>query len=145
MANANYSSPAPTQSDLNGLISHVAQTVAHNHLSRHLEPDELNEIQVQCKHLILSIRESLSEKHKQGFTPPALAAAWGVSRNKILNWIRTGELEAINITKDQNGRPRYIVTQQAVESFTRRRSTVQNVATPTRKLQVLADDEIEFF
>ena len=42
-------------------------------------------------------------------TPPQLAAQWGIDVAKILTWIRSGELRAINVATDRNGRARYAI------------------------------------
>ena len=42
-------------------------------------------------------------------TPPQLAAAWGIDVAKVLHWIKAGELRAINVATDRNGRPRYAI------------------------------------
>jgi hypothetical protein len=43
---------------------------------------------------------------RKKITPPQLAAQWGVDVAKIITWIRSGELRAINAATDRNGRAR---------------------------------------
>ena len=38
-------------------------------------------------------------------TPPQLAAEWGIDTHKIIGWIRSGELRAINVATTRTGRP----------------------------------------
>jgi excisionase family DNA binding protein len=65
-------------------------------------------------------------------TPPALAKELGVSRDKVLGWIKAGELEAVNLAANRNGRPRYGITRAAVQAFLGRRAVVKR-ATPHRR------------
>jgi excisionase family DNA binding protein len=52
-------------------------------------------------------------------TPPEIAACLRVSPEKVLGWIRRGELRAINVS---NGyRPRYRVSPEQFENFLKRR------------------------
>jgi len=46
---------------------------------------------------------------KTKISPPELAKLWGVDPAKILTWIRRGELKAINVATDRNGRVRYAI------------------------------------
>jgi excisionase family DNA binding protein len=59
-------------------------------------------------------------------TPPQAATILGVNPEKILTWIRSGELRAVNIVKKQGGRPKYRITKDEIKSFLNRR-TVQTV------------------
>lgn len=60
------------------------------------------------------------------WTPPKLAKHWRVSVNKILYWIDAGELVAINMAANTDGKhPRWRISQEAVETFERRRSAVE--------------------
>lgn len=56
------------------------------------------------------------------FSPAELAAAWGVSHDKILEFIKTGELEAFNVASRRSRRPQFKVTLAAVKAFQERRS-----------------------
>jgi hypothetical protein len=46
---------------------------------------------------------------KTKISPPQLAAQWGVDVAKVLTWIKSGELRAINLATDRNGRCRYAI------------------------------------
>jgi excisionase family DNA binding protein len=50
-------------------------------------------------------------------TPPELAARWGISPDKILAWIKSGELRAIDASTRRGGRPRYLIDQADVAAF----------------------------
>lgn len=46
---------------------------------------------------------------KLRLTPPRVAKELGVSPDKVLGWIRCGELKTINVAADQRKRPRYVI------------------------------------
>jgi hypothetical protein len=58
-------------------------------------------------------------------TPRALARRYRVSPDKILAWIRSGELRAVNIATKPGGRPRYAIDEADVAAFEERRTAVQ--------------------
>jgi hypothetical protein len=56
-------------------------------------------------------------------TPPKLAARWQVKPSKVIAWIRSGELDAIDVsTRPGIGRPRYRISTEAIELFEARRA-----------------------
>jgi len=70
------------------------------------------------------------ERH---FTPPQIAEAYGVSPDKVLGWIRSGELQAINIATRATGRrPRYVVRESDLRAFEDRRAAVAPPKLPSR-------------
>jgi len=77
-------------------------------------------------------------------TPPKLAKEWGVAPEKILGWIHTGELPAINAASRLGARPRYLIDRVGIAIFEKRRS-----ATPpppvSRRRKHLEEGVIEFF
>ena len=64
-------------------------------------------------------------------TPPQLARLWGVKPEKIIRWIRSGELKAFDFSADPGtGRPRYRIRQSDAESFERLRQAGPPLPTP---------------
>ena len=57
-------------------------------------------------------------------TPPAIAKSYGVSTDKVLRWIRTGELRAVNIATKRTGRPRWAIDPADLADFERSRAAV---------------------
>jgi hypothetical protein len=57
-------------------------------------------------------------------TPPQIAQLWGVGEGKILDWIKNGELRAIDASTRRGGRPRYLVDVDDLAVFEERRSVV---------------------
>ena len=78
-------------------------------------------------------------------TPPALAKSWGISVDKVLTWIRSGELRAIDASTRHGGRPRYLIDPVDVEAFEAKR-TVQPQVPHTRRGRRPRDGSVtEFF
>lgn len=70
-------------------------------------------------------------------TPPDVAKRYGVKPAKVLRWIETGELEAVNVAERPTGRPRWRVSLDALQTFERRRSSRPEPLMPRkRKAQV---------
>lgn len=67
------------------------------------------------------------------WTPPKLAKYYGVSTDKVVRWILAGELAAINLATTTTGRPRYKITQEAVEAFEARRAILSPPPRARRK------------
>ena len=77
-------------------------------------------------------------------TPPTIAKEYGVSPDKVLGWIRSGDLAAVNVATSSSGRPRFVVKVEALEDFERRRSSTPSPQ-PTRSRKRNAGQVIEFF
>ena len=76
--------------------------------------------------------------------PTDIARRYRVSVHKILRWIATSELRAINVATDIARRPRWIVTPEALAEFERRRAA-QLAPAPRRRRRKKRADVIEFF
>ena len=57
-------------------------------------------------------------------TPPQLAEMWGVSADKIVSFIRSGELRAIDISTNLGGRPRFLIDKRDIEAFELSRTVI---------------------
>jgi hypothetical protein len=80
---------------------------------------------------------------RQKLTPPQLARRWGVSPDKILAWIRSGELRAFNAATNRGGRPRWLIDEADVKAFETLRSASAQPFTRRRSRSM--DQVIEFF
>jgi helix-turn-helix protein len=58
----------------------------------------------------------------RGFTVADVAARFRVSPDKVRGWIRRGELAAVNTSTLLCGRPRFVVTPEALAQFEAARS-----------------------
>ncbi len=77
-------------------------------------------------------------------TPPTVAEALGVNQTKVLTWIRSGELAAINVAARVGGRPRWRINQEALDLFLLRRAA-QPPAPVTRRRRRADPQVIQFF
>jgi transposase len=76
-------------------------------------------------------------------TPPMIARRFGVSADKIVAWIRSGELRGVNVAAKSNGRPRYVVDEADLAAFELRRTAKpKEAATKRRKAN---QNVIQFF
>lgn len=67
-------------------------------------------------------------------TPPAIARRYGIHVSRVLAWIRSGQLAAINVG-DGTRRPRWRILPDALEAFERRRAA-QPAAKATQRRKV---------
>jgi excisionase family DNA binding protein len=65
-----------------------------------------------------------SQSDPTWLTPPQLAKQLGVQAEKVLGWIRSGELRAVNVADRASRRPRWRISAEAMEEFFRRREAV---------------------
>jgi transposase len=57
-----------------------------------------------------------------GLTVAEVARRFRVGEDKVRSWIKSGELAALNTASALCGRPRFVVTPDALAAFERRRS-----------------------
>lgn len=70
-------------------------------------------------------------RKSDSLTPPQVARLLKVNPDKVLTWIRSGKLHAVNVTVKPGGRPRYRIAMSDLEAF---RKPSQKVAKkPLRK------------
>ena len=68
-------------------------------------------------------------------TPPQIAERYGVDPQKIISWIRRGELRALNVAAVTGGRPRYRISPADLAIFEASRS-VQPPAPRVRRRRI---------
>ena len=79
------------------------------------------------------------ELRKTKLTPPDVAKQWGVSPEKVIGWIRSGELRAFNAaTRHSSGRPRYLIDSADLLAFEQRRRMQPTTRTPRRRCRPMA-------
>jgi hypothetical protein len=84
---------------------------------------------------------------RQKLTPPQLAKLWGVSTAKIIAFIRSGELRAVNLAASNRNRPRYSIDVRDIEAFEQARSVVPDggLSTTAKLRRRAAQNVKEFF
>jgi hypothetical protein len=68
-----------------------------------------------------------------GYKPRDLCRRWRVGLEKVMGWIRRGELRALDLSSSRSGRPRFVVTPEALAEFEARRATTPTPKTVRRK------------
>ena len=80
-------------------------------------------------------------RHK--LTPPQIAERYGVSSEKVIAWIKAGELRAFNAATSATGRPRWLIDEADLAAFEMRRAAQPRPPTTPRRRKASA--VIEFF
>lgn len=69
---------------------------------------------------------------------------WGCKTAKVVQLIRSGQLEAFNITKTLGGRPRFRITPEALKHFEQQRSATPAPKQPRRYRRPKGSDFVEY-
>ena len=67
---------------------------------------------------------TIAEKIAEYQTPPQVADVLGVGHDKILVWIHSGELRAIDVSTTRGQRPRWRISRIDLEDFLKRRAAI---------------------
>lgn len=130
----------------------VVDSVLLKSTDRIPEAEQVREIRAaveqQINELILTVREYVSQISQQAlpptYSPGQLAKNLGITVDKVLTWIHNGQLEAINVSSDQRGRPRYRIDANAVAQFKAIRNS-SPAPKRNRRTKNRAEEVIEFF
>jgi transposase len=76
----------------------------------------------------------------RGYTVVEVARRFRVGRDRVREWIVRGELEALDTADPHTGRPRYVVTAEALERFERSRSAARPKPQPRQRRRVVPLD-----
>ncbi len=88
----------------------------------------------------MSRQRPISESEKAGnascraaphLTPPEVAARYRVKPDKVLGWIRTGQLRAVNVSDSR--RPRWRIAPADLEAFEEKRTATVRAPVPARQ------------
>lgn len=77
-------------------------------------------------------------------TPPELAKQLGIEPAKVIGWIKSGELRAVNLATKQSRRPRWKISPDSFEEFTRPRES-KAVIKPPRRQRRQTSGVIDFY
>jgi len=65
---------------------------------------------------------------------PRIAKQLGVKQQRVLSWIHSGELRAVDVSENgKRNRPRWRIARQALEEFLRERSNRKPTPPPRRR------------
>jgi hypothetical protein len=87
----------------------------------------------------------MADARRSMISPPVLARRWAVSASKILSWIHSGQLRALNVATSLGGRPRYRISEGDIADFERRRVAVPEGVARRPNRQRRDPDIIRFF
>ena len=87
----------------------------------------------------------MAEREPRKLTPPLLAKRWGVSAEKVLTFIHSGELRAVDVAAKGSSRPRYVIDEKDVATFEARRANTSNAKPQPRRRRKNSGDVVEFF
>ena len=65
----------------------------------------------------MTTQSALLPATRQKFTPPEIARAWGIDPIKVLQWIHSGQLRAMDGATPGSMRPRYLVDRDDLAAF----------------------------
>lgn len=80
-----------------------------------------------------------AKRQKTKYTPPEVGGRYGVDPGKVIHWIKTGQLRAINAARDPNGRPRYLVDIVDLLDFERQRAVTPPEPPAPRRRKAVAN------
>jgi hypothetical protein len=80
----------------------------------------------------------------RAITPPEIARRYGIKPDKVLGWIKAGELRAVNVAARPTGRPRWRITEADLLVFENRRAAKAPPPVDRRRQQK-DPSVIEFF
>ncbi|MDB5388934.1 MAG: Helix-turn-helix domain protein [Planctomycetaceae bacterium] len=79
-------------------------------------------------------------------TPKDIADRYGINQSKVLTWIASGELIAINTVTRRGDKPRWKIAPSALATFEAGRSSKPPVATPARRQRTRdTSDDVDYF
>jgi hypothetical protein len=83
----------------------------------------------------------MAEAQYAGYKPRDLCRRWRVGLDRIMGWIRRGELRALDMSSSRSGRPRFVVTPESLAEFEARRTTTP----PPKTVRKKRTNEIDFY
>lgn len=105
-------------------------------------------VEQQINELIFSVRDYVSQISQQSlpptYSPGQLARNLGITVDKVLNWIRNGQIDAIDVSTDRSGRPRYRIDADAIAKFKAARNPTP-LTKPIRRRKRDHEEVLEFF
>jgi hypothetical protein len=75
-----------------------------------------------------------------GWTPRELARRWRISPDRVRSLVRSGQLPALNLATARCGKPRLVITAEAVAEFERTRQAAPPPAPVKRRKRMVKVD-----
>lgn len=77
------------------------------------------------------------------FSVKDLCERFAIGEHTVLGWIKRGELRAINVSRKQVGRPKWRITEEALEAFEQLRTAAPPPIRQRRRKQ--SSEAIQFY
>lgn len=132
----------------NTLIDAVAYYAADNILSNERILEIRAAVYRHVNELQMAIRQQIHQLHTiapQTIAPNELATAWGIKPEKVLDWIRRGELKAIDVSSRESRKPRYRIEPAALAEFKSKRLPTPPSPNTRRRKKAGMSNVKEFF
>lgn len=75
----------------------------------------------------------MTDRRSEFLTPPEVARLLRVRREKVLYWVRRGELPASDLSERRGGRPRFRIARDDLDAFLERRQVPVKSKTTRRR------------
>lgn len=72
-----------------------------------------------------------------------VAERYGVSEHTVIEWIHSGELKAVDVSRKRGGRPRWRITEESLEAF--ELSKMPTPTAPRTRTRKTVDDDVVVF
>jgi excisionase family DNA binding protein len=82
---------------------------------------------------------------RRTMTPPQAAARCGIGPDKVLAWIRSGELKAWNAAANLGGRPRWLINVDDLERFIASRSNARSRPAQSASRKKVSGDFVRYY
>lgn len=79
---------------------------------------------------------------QQYFRVQQVAERFDINENKVLAWIGSGELEAVDVSQGKGGRPRWRIHIDAIERFELNRRSIKPI--PSRPVRQRKTNIVEY-
>jgi len=137
-------------------IDSVARQIGKVLVGRELTSEEIDEVRMETRAAleklsrsdraqIVALLQSRERTAKTRITPPELARRWGISPDKVLSWIRNGELRAVNVATNSNSRPRFVIDEKDIAAFEERRANGSKQTPPRVRKRRSPPNVIQFY
>ena len=97
---------------------------------------------IDCREMHVG-KKTCTTPVRSKLTPPEVARRWGISPEKVISWIQSGELRAMDASAKPGGRPRYLIDIRDLEAFEMRRSVT--TVPKTRRQRKTQPGVIQYF
>jgi|GEM_PF-1468307 len=134
--------------EINDAADRLVDSAVYRAAEKIPSDERMFEIRAACQRevneLVLAVRRHVRAitmpEARPTLSPTELAQHWGIKVDKVLNWISSGQLKAVNVASSLSGRPRYRIDAQAIAAFKAVRTP--QAPEPRRRRRAQPDDNV---